>query len=580
LGVSIYYNIVSKRGETEEMVMMSRVVHICAEVLVLLLLISCSDEENGGNGNHESESDSDTDSDTASWDPRFDDFVDALKADLENSEAYGVSAAVMEDGEITFAAAFGSKDEEGNDPLTPNTLMQIGSTTKQMTAVALLRKVDEGLLSVDDTLEDLLPLFEFERDSSWDDQVTVHHLLSQQSGIVDWTPWDGPSEDSELATYTYDEFDDEQYLMNPPGAFFNYSNPNYVLTGLLTESLDSRSWTDIMKEDIFLPLGMDRTFLRKEDVEADGDYALSYGFASNMSEQETMGAVSMEDLVDSAWIRPAGLVWTTPSQMMTWAKFIMKGDEEVLSDDLREEMATPHVEIFPGIDAMSYGYGLFIEKGYATGTGEWYETPVLQHGGNTLSFTHLFYMLPEYDFAVAICSSTYADSFARSLSTAITTIVDLPEPSEVPVDEVNPKQFDNHVGVYNDPWMLEGQVIVTREDDALYVEIPTLESSGYDVNSELVPVTSDIFLLGIDDDVYELTFISETEGGISTYIRNRSMVATRVEEASENARRSMPQVTDIYSISQPVSLPPSIRNATLVPRDLSLHEQLANHPFR
>ena len=112
------------------------------------------------------------------WDPRFDDLVDALKVDLANSSAYGVSVAVMEDGVVTFAHAFGSKDAAGRVPLTPETLMQIGSTTKQMTAVALLRNVEAGQVTLADSLESVLPNLVFTLDPTWDAQVTMHHLLS------------------------------------------------------------------------------------------------------------------------------------------------------------------------------------------------------------------------------------------------------------------------------------------------------------------------------------------------------------------------------------------------------------------
>jgi CubicO group peptidase (beta-lactamase class C family) len=92
-------------------------------------------------------------------------------------------------------------------------------------------------------------------------------------------------------------------------------------------------------------------------------------------------------MADSAWVRPAGLVWTTPTQMMAWARFIMEGDPALLADELRSEMAVPHVNTLPGTDLMYYGYGL---PGFVAQNGQWYEVPIIEHGGNTLSFTHVF----------------------------------------------------------------------------------------------------------------------------------------------------------------------------------------------
>lgn len=516
-------------------------------IVILALALAapgCGDEGGGGaDAGDDGGTDTDTDTDTEGWDPRFDAFAEALQEDLAESNAYGVSAAVMEDGVVTFAAAFGSKDPDGVEPLTPITLMQIGSTTKQMTAAALLQKVEGGLVAVDDTLEDTLPALEFALDGTWDDQITVHHLLSHQGGFYDWIPWDGPADDAELADYTYGTFDDSYFLMNPPGAFWNYSNPNFVFAGLLTETLDTRAWPDIMVQDLFQPVGMQRTFLRKAEVVADGDYALSWGLGVDDLATGFPGPVAMEEMPDPGWGRPAGLAWTTPTQMMAWARFLMDGDPAVLSDDLRAEITSPQVDTLYGMGTMSYGYGEFVETGYYALDGQWYETPVWEHGGNTMSFTHIFYVFPDLDFAVAICSSAYGTDFSHALDTAVTTLADLPAPAEGWEYTVDPAEFDDHVGEYDDPWNV-GSIIVTREGDALLVEAPTLEGYGYEVTPELTAISSDLFYVFVDGDPFDLTFVREEEDGLSTYIRNRSFVVTRVE-AGKGTPRAEPTREDV-----------------------------------
>jgi CubicO group peptidase (beta-lactamase class C family) len=516
---------------------------------------ACSDDSSGG-GDAGTDADTDTDGDTdtdTGCDPRFDDLLAALEADLEDSTAYGVSMAVMEGGEVTCAQALGSKDPDGEVPLTAETLMQIGSTTKQMTAVALLRNVEAGQVALDDTLEEVLPLMEFTLDETWDDQVTLHHLISHQGGFYDYIPWDGPADDTELADWTYGAYADEFWLMAPPGAFWNYSNPNFVFAGLVSEELDDRAWSDIMVEDLFEPLGMDRTFLRKAEVEQDGDYALSYGLGKDDLYTGIQGPVEMEMMPDPGWARPAGLVWTTPTQMTAWADFLMNGDPDVLGDELRAEVTAEQVDTLFFVGNMHYGYGVFVERGYLTLDGEWYELPVWQHGGNTLSFSNFFYALPEQDFAVAICASGYAVDFSRSVDAAITTLVDLPEPSAPPEYTFDPAALDDHVGTYTDPHNV-GDMIVTREGDALFVEMPTLDAYGYDVTPELETVSSSIFMLYLDGYAYDLTFVPETEGEPSTWVRNRLFVTTRVDEAT--ARRQ-PTLTEVERALSRARLEPS-----------------------
>ncbi|HNW81404.1 MAG TPA: serine hydrolase [bacterium] len=466
-------------------------------------------------------------------DARFDPFIQALKDDLAKSKAYGVSVAIMENGKITFAAAFGSKDAEGEIPLTTETLMQIGSTTKQMTAAALLKKVENGDVSLDDSLETLLPDFDFKKDGTWDDAIKLRHILSHQGGFYDFTPWDDTPDDELLGYTAYGTFAKNYFVMNPPGVFWNYANPNFAFAGLVTEVLDTRFYPDIMREDIFLPLGMDRTYLRKKEVEKDGDYAVSYGYDFNDVESGNTVTIDLDKIADSAFTRPAGLVWTTPSQMMKWADFLMNGNKDVLSDELRKEITTAQVDTLYGAGTMKYGYGMFVESGYASKDGKWYEIPVWEHGGNTISFSNILYILPEQDFALAICSSAYATDFSNSVDAAITTLADLPEPSDNPPKyTVDPARFDDHIGTYEDPFNV-GTLVITRDGDKLMVDAPDLDEYGLTVTPELTAVSSDIFVIYLDGTPYDITFIKADGNTKSTYIRQRAFVAKRSDGTTE-----------------------------------------------
>jgi CubicO group peptidase (beta-lactamase class C family) len=464
-------------------------------------------------------------------DSRFDHFIETLKKDLEKSKAYGVSVAVMENGKVTLKKALGSKDGEGKEPLTTDTLMQIGSTTKQMTATALLQKIEEGKVGINDNFEKLLPEMEFKVGKEWGKEITVHHLLTHQGGFYDWTEWNNKADDETLY-YTGINYAKKYFLMNPPGIFWNYSNPNFSFAGIVTEKLDSRFWSDIMREDVFLPLGMDRTYLRKKEVASDGDYAHSYGYRTDDLESGKTGKVDIDAIADSAFTRPAGLVWTTPGQMMKWAQFIIDGNSEVLSDDLRLEITKPQVDTLYGEGITYYGYGMMVEKGYMSKAGKWYEMDVWQHDGATISFTNAFYILPEQKLAISIISSSYGADFSDSLDAAITTLATLPEPSDPPAYTVDYDKFDDHTGTYHDPNNV-GTMIITRDGNKLLISAPTLEEYGFKVSPELQPLTSDIFIINLNGDPYDITFIKENSSDKSVYMRNRIFVLTRTESPEE-----------------------------------------------
>jgi hypothetical protein len=226
----------------------------------------------------------------------------------------------------------------------------------------------------------------------------------------------------------------------------------------------------------------------------------------------------------------------------------------VLSDELLAEVTAEQVDTLWLEGNMHYGYGLFVERGYLTADGTWYEMPVWQHGGNTLSFSNFLYVLPAHDFAIAICASGYGESFMHSIDVALTTLVDLPDESAPPEYAFDPAALDDHVGTYTDPYNV-GEMIITREGNGLLVEMPDLEAYDYDVTPELETVSSNIFLLYLDGSAFDLTFVAASEGQPSTWVRNRSFVTTRVEEST--ARRPAPTVEQVEEMLLRARLNPS-----------------------
>lgn len=491
--------------------------------------------------------------DDDTWDPRFDALVEAIEDDLADNIAPGVSVAVLEGGEITFAHGFGSARNDEQVAVLPTTLFQVGSTTKMMTTTAMLQKVEDGDIALDDTLAQALPALDFAFDDQWNDQVLLEHLITHQGAFADYTNWDGNPDDADLADHAYGFFASNLWLMAPPGAFYNYSNPNFSLAGLVTEEHDTRAWPDIMVEDVWQPLGMDRTYVRKTEAVADGNYAEGYGISVF---SPAMGPVTMDEIQDSAFVRPAGLAWSTPSQMVRFAEFLMEGNPAVLDDALRQKMVAEHVNTHYYVDEIHYGYGVFIDGGVLVPPNDYHVTPVYEHGGNTLAFTSILYALPEYDFVISILSSGYATDFTHSLDTAITTLLDLPNPGSAPDFPWDPDGLDKHVGTYLDEYNV-GEMIVTRQGDTLYVEMPLLEQYGYTVQAQMDHVSTDIWIVTIDGDGVDLTFLGETPGGSSEYARNRAFVTTRSDGRGAEAELSEERWERIERALEEARLAPS-----------------------
>lgn len=514
-------------------------------MLPLVILLACrgpaDDTDPNGDADTDADSDSDTDTDTdtaADHSAAFEKLRKKVERDLADSYATGAQVAIWYDGEIIFSEGFGSAHPDEDVPVTPTTLFQIGSDTKKLTALALLQQAEAGRLSIDDTLAEALPELTFARDPSWSEDMTLHHLLSHQTSLYDYTPWDHAPDDGELAARAYGRFAENEYRMGAPGLFWNYSNPNFSLAGLATEEADGRPWADVLEDDVFAPLGMTRSFARLEDVAADGEYATGYGLTiTNVEEFEvlitadmdyTVGTVEMADQVDNAYTRPAGLVWATAEDMVKVGAFLIDGDTAVLSDASRAAITTGHVGLYPGVDPadLGYGYGVMTIKGFYASDTEFYETPLWQHGGNTLTMTSAFYVLPEARLAVSILSNGYGDDFTRTAVVALTEIAELPEPIDPPSLLEPPENLDAYAGTWEDPYGV-GTIDITWDGSDLRIDMPDLEAAGVDVADTLTPYAKDLFLVTIDGYAYDIRFYDGGGGEPDEYIVNRLFVARK-----------------------------------------------------
>ncbi len=529
---------------------------------MLALLLACADPNSKptDDTDHPAPDTADTDTgdtaDTAEspYQEAFQAIRQAARLGLRSNNASGVSVAVWKDGEVIFAEGFGTKNPDTEDPVLPTTLFQIGSDTKKMTAIAALQQVEAGTLALDDTLADAVPDLVFAGDATLAGEITLHELLSHQTGLFDYTPWVEAPDDADLSDRATGRFADHEYAMGPSGLYWNYSNPGFSVAGLVTERAAGRSWPDLLEDDLFAPLGLERTFARRSSVEADGDYAIGYGirlpsgydtFDALAELDYEVGTVAIDETFDCGFTRPAGLVWSTASDMARFAGFLVDGDPDVVSDALLDEVRTPHVAMYPGTDAgdFGYGYGLMINTSGWNGIGGWYDdVPLWAHGGNTMSMTSAFFVLPQQRVAVAILSNGYGDDFTTLAVTALEGIADLPTPGEAESILGPPEDVEALAGTYFDAHAL-GALTLTWDGTDLLVDAPDLEAAGFRVGDTLEPYAKDIYFLSVDGADYDLNVYRGEDG--ATYLVNRGFTWARapgdvvVRPAPEATRRAL-----------------------------------------
>jgi CubicO group peptidase (beta-lactamase class C family) len=534
--------------------------------LGFLFLVACYGDVKPRERSHDSDTGEIKDTGVP-WEPdnTFYALREGVYTDLASGNyATGASVAVWKSGNIIFAEGFGSRHPDTQDPVAPTTLFQIGSDTKKITALADLRAIDAKLFTLDTTLSEGLPDLTFARDPTWSDGRTVRNLLTHASGFYDYTPWINNPDDSQLAAVAYGRFAENEYAMNPAGEFWNYSNPNFSLAGLMAEHADpggGRFWPDIVEQDIFAPLGMSRTFARLSEVAADGDYATGYGVILPKGfdsfdiyatlPKATVGTVEMKDQVDNAFTRPAGLVWSTATDMANLGAFLANGNDAVISDASLALITTPAMPMYPmAPDVGSYGMGMMITSGFWVGK-EFYPTTVWCHGGNTMAMTSTFCVLPEERLAISILSNGYGDDFSNTLIAAFTTLIHVNAgdegPTFPPADDI-----EQYAGTYIDPYGV-GEIDLTYDSGSgeLHVSAPDVEAAGFTVNEVVDVPYDDILVVTVDDSPNVLEVIDGSDGTPNLYLASRTYVATRTEALSALPEKTEPNPARIFASGLP-----------------------------
>ena len=201
--------------------------------------------------------------------PRHDlDRVDAYAQSLfERSGLPGMALAIVEGDALIYVRGFGSADDRGT-AIGPDSLFIIGSTTKSMTALAILQLAETGQLRLDD------PASRYIGDNFLEGvpeakAITLRMLLNQTSGLSHEAgdqPVLDAGDTSVNASQNWTRKLGREALNRAPGASHEYSNANYVVLGAIVEKVSGQSYRDYMREHVFAPLAMSHSYASLADA--------------------------------------------------------------------------------------------------------------------------------------------------------------------------------------------------------------------------------------------------------------------------------------------------------------------------
>ena len=273
---------------------------------------------------------------------------DAVRIEMERARQPGLTLGLTDRDGTLLIRTYGFADLASRQPVTPETLFEIGSIGKTFTAVATLQLVDEGRIDLHAPVTRYLPWFAVPQPAGHA-PITIAHLLSHTSGIVagiDGTP--------EAAFQVWSLRD--LPTRSAPGERFHYSNVGYKALGLVLEALEGRPYREIIRDRILVPLEMSAT---EPAITHDTRARLAVGYEYLHDDR-----LSHPDapLAPATWLETEtadGSIASTAADMCAFVRLLLRRGEGLLSEDAFAQMSTGN-PLEDENDA--YGYGLLMRN--------------------------------------------------------------------------------------------------------------------------------------------------------------------------------------------------------------------------
>ena len=327
------------------------------------------------------------------------DRVDQLMSMYDNKTTPGGVVAVIKGGEVAFAKSYGMANLTHDVPFEVDTRTNIGSTSKQFTAYAILLLAQQNKLSLDDDFRKHIPEL-----PDLGEVVTLRHALTHTTGyreVLETLAMTGRRLDRGGWLVGHEEaikvVQRQPKLQNSPGAEFSYNNTGFVLLAEVVERVGKKPFPEWMRENVFLPLEMGDTFVRANSLAIVTRSSLGYAPDKNDG--------SFRESPDLGTSAGAGGIYTTIGDLAKWIKNYRTG--ELGGSEIFKQVSTPNK--LTNSKTSKYGFGLFID--------EFEGQRRIHHGGADTGHRSMVMYFPELDAAV-ITQSNNAE-FARTIPDSV-----------------------------------------------------------------------------------------------------------------------------------------------------------------
>lgn len=357
-------------------------------------------------------------------------FVPLSAQDLKQLDAYyaraqkewgvpGMSIAIVKDGKIIFARGYGLKENGKDEKVDENTLFAIASNSKAFTAFAIGQQVEKGKLKWDDAVKLHLPYFEL-ADAWTTGQTTLRDVLSHRVGLETFS--------GDLIWYRSRLSAEEiirriRYL--PPSysfrAGYGYSNVSFIAAGEVLRKITGRPWGEVIRTNIFQPVGMTRSITTSKELEKMGNYAMPHRldsgkhFAIPWEDWETIGAMggiisSAKDMSHWMMLNLNRGVWNKDTLLKKESLNLMWTPHNAFPVDHFNPKATGHFS--------AYGLGWFLN--------DYHGRFRIGHTGGYTGMLSAVAMLPEEKLGVVVLTNGMVPVYSALVNYTLDAFLKVP----------------------------------------------------------------------------------------------------------------------------------------------------------
>lgn len=427
--------------------------------------------------------------------------LDTLISNRLPDVAPGCVVLVASKGQIVYEKAFGLANLELHVPMQPDMVFRIGSVTKQYTAIAILQLVEQGRISLQDSIQKYIPDY-----PSKGHTITIEHLLTQTSGITDYEVLDIHIPNAIRVDLPAKQIIDSLGTLPLefiPGSKYHYSNSNYFLLAYIIERVSGGSYQDYLSENLFKPAGLSDTYY-------DSPTEIIPGRVSGYSRYQKKYVNA--DYISMTQVFGAGALLSNVGDLYRWHQQLYAGT--LVKKETLEKACRPF-RLADG-ELSEYGYGWIIKKRNGSTS--------IEHSGGIDGFQSDEIYFPQQDIFIATLYNSLneggSDMSFMALDNDIATLsVGKKLEREVGVDTSLLKQF---VGVYEiDP---EHPAVITLENGQLRMEA----KAGGLPKSPLFAKSENVFFLKVID--AEVEFVKQGNNVIElvVHFKGQKQVAIKV----------------------------------------------------